>query len=153
MLIWSWDKDWRSKMAKSRLPASVTIGIKVPWVDTKACKICMAEAETISGLVTHLRKTHRPRKIVFVCGKCAGTYNTLLQATSHFPKCVIPQKNKAAAGENRCDLCSRSFSRKSGLTIHVKSKHSGAYFTEVQMSEVAGSLCGQQTRWITSGNS
>lgn len=147
MLTWSWDKDWQSKMAKSRLPVSVTIAVKVPWIGIKTCKICMAQSETLSELVAHLKQTHRPRKIVFVCSKCAGTYNTMIQATNHFPKCGIQRKSRVTTGEHKCDLCSCSFSRKSGLTNHVKSKHSETFFAIRKMD--GNGKCGRKSLWTT----
>lgn len=134
MLIWSWDKDWKNKMAKSQLPISVTIGLKIPWDKTKNCKICTTETSGLRGMIQHLQRAHKPRKMVYVCGRCAGTYSTLAQASSHYPKCGAPRKKKFTGGEYKCDFCPNTFSTKSGMTNHIRCKHSVAYLTEPQRS-------------------
>lgn len=74
MLIWSRVKNWRPLLARQGLPASVSIGIRLPWV---AMNFATYAAFIWPEVAKHIQRTHRPYKICYVCRKRTGTFPTL----------------------------------------------------------------------------
>lgn len=126
VLLFSWDKDWRKpQRLRGRLPPSVSVGLRAPWTG-QACTLCKVLLPTLKAALLHFTKTHRPRKVLFVCSKCARTYRTAENLSRHTPKCV----HKRVVSTGRvvpCLLCPARFSSR-GISLHLRSKHPVEYF-------------------------
>uniref|UniRef100_A0A671TQN5 Reverse transcriptase domain-containing protein n=1 Tax=Sparus aurata TaxID=8175 RepID=A0A671TQN5_SPAAU len=126
MLIWSWDKNWRSDMTGQRLPPSVSISLRIPWAAT-SCDLCDTILSSATKAAQHIQRAHCPYKISYICGKCTGTFATQRKAACHLPKCGVSRYKTLVWTGYPCDHCPKSFSTPRGLSNHKRIKHPGSY--------------------------
>lgn len=129
MIFLSTEKGWKPKRASKGLPSTVMVGLRVPWL-VQPCRLCAVSLGSVSAAQTHLRKAHKPRVILFICGKCAGTHKTPHRAVCHATKCGATRSGAGTITGYACDTCPKSFSSQRGLTTHQKRKHLGLYVSK-----------------------
>eukprot|EP00064_Thunnus_orientalis_P024050 superscaffoldBa00009804_g24320 len=130
MIFLSTEKGWKPKRASRGLPSTVMVGLRVPWL-VQPCRLCAASLGSVRAAQTHLRKAHKPRVILFICGKCAGTHKTPHRAACHAAKCGATRSGAGTITGFACDTCPKSFSSQRGLTAHQRRKHLGLYVSKV----------------------
>ena len=90
------------------------------------CKLCEKCFETNLELTTHLKTFHK--KKTYVCEKCGKAFPSWAGKSNHktFMRCQ-PEESVGTTEEklksHKCDMCSKTFTRKSSLDRHVKTIH------------------------------
>lgn len=98
-----------------------TLVVSVPDKNP-SCPSCDTQFNWMLGLIDHLKRTHRKRKIIFKCLKCGKENLKYHSICCHFPQCkgnveVVPK------GDWICEVCQRAFSTKIGLGQHKRLAH------------------------------
>eukprot|EP00064_Thunnus_orientalis_P026168 superscaffoldBa00015598_g26652 len=131
MIFLSTEKGWKPKRASRGLPSTVMVGLRVPWL-VQPCRLCAASLGSVRAAQTHLRKAHKPRVILFICGKCAGTHKTPHRATCHAAKCGATQSGAGTITGFACNTCPKSFSSQRSPLAHQRRKHLGLYVSKAR---------------------
>lgn len=80
------------------------------------CHICNENFERMCFLTIHTQKAHNCLpQVACTCGKYLATWGSLM---------AHKRKHSTEPANFICDLCSSSFHTKTGLSIHIKFKHS-----------------------------
>ena len=75
---------------------------------------------------SHHQKKHRTLKLVYCCNRCKKSgFTSIASVSVHFAKCkpTQPEQPVPVAKEFTCEHCDASYDTKSGLGLHMKSKH------------------------------
>uniref|UniRef100_A0A8C4NSX5 ribonuclease H n=1 Tax=Dicentrarchus labrax TaxID=13489 RepID=A0A8C4NSX5_DICLA len=140
MILMSWVKSWRSQMvARRRLPPFVWVGLRIPWLAWK-CPLCDTNLATAKEAVNHLSRVHYPKRILYLCRKCAGGYSSLARVTRHTPKCGTKLFATQLGASFTCSHCPGTFGSQRGLSNHKRAKHTMAYMSEVRTSANIGTV-------------
>ncbi|TRZ14172.1 hypothetical protein HGM15179_012940 [Zosterops borbonicus] len=104
------------------VPTPVRTPVVLILDKSPSCSRCSDQFNQMSGLIEHLKRSHRQSKIFFRCSKCGRQNLKYHSIASHVPWCkgsvsVVPSE------EWVCEVCSRSFATKVGLAQHKRFKH------------------------------
>ena len=59
----------------------------------------------------------------WICSKCSGEFPSANSVVGHYPKCSNKRPSIAADKAHKCTYCIKSFDKKTGLGLHMKSAH------------------------------
>uniref|UniRef100_A0A087XDC3 C2H2-type domain-containing protein n=1 Tax=Poecilia formosa TaxID=48698 RepID=A0A087XDC3_POEFO len=122
----STDRDWRKALGSGfKLPAVVTVGLKVPWRELR-CPLCSIILKTAKDGFSDFLRKHQARKINWFCIKCHSLKQNSHSATCHAAKCGLNKHACPTANKTfKCETCPASFRTSRGLSMHTK-KHGSA---------------------------
>ncbi|KAK6633024.1 hypothetical protein RUM43_012767 [Polyplax serrata] len=80
------------------------------------CEICKKIFKKSSLLVKHTMKKHS-KVTAFTCDRCGKEFTSQIPLNAHIRKVHLPENDKPY----KCDICSKGFEKKQGLSSHAKS--------------------------------
>uniref|UniRef100_A0A3Q0RVZ9 Reverse transcriptase domain-containing protein n=1 Tax=Amphilophus citrinellus TaxID=61819 RepID=A0A3Q0RVZ9_AMPCI len=117
-----WSPEYRR-----RLPAFVSIGIRVPWT-AQPCTVCNEQLTSMMRARNHFMQKHRVKTIWWICSKCAWPLRSPKSVAMHAGKCgPSAGVGHDSVGKFPCDVCHTSFATKRGLSYHQRRQHPQRY--------------------------